>query len=138
MHAFLAIGRLCCKNWKTLILWALSGPLVIALYGTGSFHAEPFDWGRFIGTGVIFGIFIGSLVTVNQSRRKKNQSLKTIDRDIKKLSERELHIAFSILAIIFGAMCAGLLQLALAEYLVFTAIFLFLAFSRNVIEKLLV
>ena len=137
MHVYLAIGRLCLKNWKKLILWGLAGPLVISLYGTGSSTGGSFSWGTFIASGAIFGVFIGSLMQVNESRKKKNQSLKRLDRDIKNLSERELHAAFSVLGIISGVLFAGLLQLSLVGYLICTAIFLFFALSRNTIEKVL-
>jgi hypothetical protein len=137
MHVYLAIGRLCLKNWKKLMLWGLAGPLVIFWYGTGSGTGASFSWGTFIASGAIFGIFIGSLMQVTESRRKKNQSLKMIDRDIKNLSERELHVAFSILGIISGVLFAGSLQLPLVGYPICTAIFLFFALSRNTIERVL-
>ena len=136
MHVYLAIGRLCFKNWKKLVPWALGGPLVIFLYGTGSGAGGSLNWATFIASGAIFGAFIGSLIQVNESR-KKNQSLKKLDRDIKDLSERELHVAFSILGTISGVLFAGLLQLPLVGYPICTALFLLLALSRNTIEKVL-
>jgi hypothetical protein len=137
MHVYLAIGHLCLKNWKQLILWGLAGPLVIFLHGTGNGSSASFSWGMFIASGAIFGVFLGSLMQVNESRKKKNQSLKTLDRDIRNLTERELHVAFSVLGIISGLLFASLLQLPLVGYLICTAIFLFFALSRNMIEKVL-
>ena len=119
------------------MLWALGGPLVIFLYGIGSNNGGSLNWGVFIGSGVILGVFVGSLVLVDESRKKKNQSLKMIDRDIKNLSERQLHVAFGVLGIISGVLIAGLLQVGLVGYLICTAFFLLLAFSRNIIEKVL-
>ena len=137
MHVYLAIGRLWLKNWQKLMLWGLAGPLVILSFGTGSGTSGSFSWGAFIASGAIFGVFIGSIMQVNESRKKKNQSLKKLDRDIKILSERELHVAFSILGVISGVLFASLLQLSLVGYLICTAIFLFFALSRNTIEKVL-
>jgi hypothetical protein len=137
MHVLLAIGRLCLKNWKKLIPWALFGPLVIVLYGTGSGTGGSLNWGTFITSGVIFGAFIGMLIQVNESRGKKNQSLKMIDRDIRNLSERELHIAFSVLGALLGVLIARLLELTLVAYPICAALFVLLALSRNSIEKVL-
>jgi hypothetical protein len=137
MRVYLAIGCLCFKNWKNLVPWALGGPLVILAYGTGSTAGGSLNWAAFIASGAIFGAFIGSLMQVNESRKKKNQSLKKLDRDIRNLSERELHVAFSVLGTISGVLFAGLLQLPLVGYPICTALFLLLALSRNTIEKVL-
>ena len=135
MHVFLAIGRLCLENWKKLIPWALYGPLVIVVYGAGSGTGESLNWGTLTTTGVIFGIFVGILIQVSASREKKNRSLKTTDRDVRGLSERELHIAFSVLGALFGIFIARLLALPLVGYPICATVFIMIGLSRKVIEK---
>jgi len=137
MHVLLTIGRLCLENWKKLIPWALYGPLLIVVYGAGSGTGESLNWGTLTATGVIFGIFVGILIQVSASRGKKNRSLKTTDRDVRNLSERDLHIAFIILGALFGVFIARLLMLPLVGYAICAAILISIGLSRRVIEKIL-
>ncbi len=137
MHVFLATGRLCLENWKKLIPWVIYGPLLFVFYGAGSGMGNSTNWGVLIAIGVIFGVYVGILVQINGSRVKKNKSLKKIDRDVRNLSECDLHIAFIILGALFGIFIARLLTLPLVGYAICAAILISIGLSRRVIEKIL-
>ena len=125
MRVLTAVGRLCLQNWKRLVPYALLyGPLFFIVFRTGSQRGELLNWWGMPATMVIFGIFLGILAQVNESRGKKNQSLKKIDRDVRGLSERELHIAFSFLGTLLGILAAVFTAVPLYGYPVFVAIFI--------------
>jgi hypothetical protein len=137
MHVFLAVGRLCLRNWKKVIAWALYGLLLPVLYGVGSGMPDAAGLAALFVVGATFGIFVGVLVQVNESRGKKNQSLKPIDRDVRNLSERELHIAFSIIGSLIGILVAGMFALPLLGYAISVALFIMIGLSRKSLDKIL-
>ena len=137
MHVFLAVGRLCLKNWRKVIAWASYGLLIPVLYGVGSGMPDAEGLAALFVVGATFGIFVGVLVQVNESRGKKNQSLKSIDRDVRNLSERELHIAFSILGALIGVLVAELFALPFVGYVISAAFFALIGLSRRIVEEIM-
>ena len=137
MHVFLAVGRLCLRNWKKIIAWAPYGLVLPVLYGVGSGMPDAAGLVALFVVGATFGIFVGVLVQVNESRGKKNQSLKSIDRDVRNLSERELHIAISILGSLIGVLVAAMFALPLLGYAISVAFFIMIGLARKSLDKIL-
>ena len=137
MHVFLAVGRLCLRNWKKIIAWAPYGLVLPVLYGVGSGMPDAAGLVALFVVGATFGIFVGVLVQVNESRGKKNQSLKSIDRDVRNLSERELHIAISILGSLIGVLVAAMFALPLLGYAISVAFFIMIGLARKYLDKIL-
>ena len=140
MHVFSAVGRLFLKNWKKLGPWALYGLIVFAVFGfvgISGHGGEQTHWVAWVTTAIIFGVYVGILDQVNESRGKKNQSLKSIDRDVRNLSERELHIAFSILGTLIGVLVAGMFALPLLGYAISVAFFIMIGLARKSLDKIL-
>ena len=145
MRVFSAVGRLCLKKWKKLGPYALYGLLIFVvlpagghIFGAvGNHRGEESHWSALVATAIIFGVFVGILDLVNESRGKKNQSLKSIDRDVRNLSERELHIAFSLIGSLIGVLVAGMFALPLLGYAISVAFFIMIGLSRKSLDKIL-
>jgi len=137
MRAFSAIGRLCFAEWKDVLFWALLGPLLFVVYGAGSGTGDASAWAALVAVGVLFGAFVGALIQVGERRGKKNQSLQPLDHDVRNLSERELHVAFSLTGAALGILFALLLSLPPIGYPICAGMLVLIGLSRPKIEQLI-
>jgi uncharacterized protein YacL len=137
MRAIAAIGRLCTCDWKQIASWALAGPLLFVVYGTGSGTTHVSPWANLIAIGLLLGAFVGVLIQVSRRRSKKNKSLKPIDHKVRNLTERELHVVFSSVGAILGILIARLLWLPTVGYLFCVILLVLLGLSRTKVEQLI-
>jgi predicted histidine transporter YuiF (NhaC family) len=107
------------------------------LYGSGSGTTTASAWRSLIAISLLFGAFVGVMIQVTKRRDKRNKSLDRIDQDIRRITERELHVVFCFVGAILGILIARLLWLPPIGYLICVVLLVLLGLSRSKVEQII-
>lgn len=137
MRTLFLVAKLCSTNSRAFVVWAALGPLTFLFFGLGGMPGSARGWGGLLIIGLLFGAFIAAIETVNDCREKKNQTLTSLERDIRGLSERSLNLLFAMIGASIGALLALVLDLPPAGYAISAAVLGLLGLGRRHISRIL-
>lgn len=137
MHTLRLIVRLCLTNFRSFAYWIPVGPLLFFFYGFGSGPVPMHGWIRLFAMGLLPGLFIAAIMTVNECREKKNRSLKKLEREIRSLTDGKLNLAFAVNGAMVGFLCALILGTPPIGYAIGAILLALLGLSRKHIAKII-